>query len=172
MWRKRLHPGPPFVHPPTVVLTLMSGLSSDYIYGCCPFRLSPHNQPSLFPRYVFQSLTFSSQPPATLVDVGLSLGSRVAAQTIYADLSPLFFQNGCWGILSIWSFPSILVDLPAGEGGSQGGGSFPLIQLPLRGKCPVLISFSLSLFILFCPPQLCGDSSCPFRKFRSSGSIQ
>ena len=68
--------------------------------------------------------------------------------------------------LSIWSFPSILFDPPAGEGGSQGGGSFPLIQLPLRGKCPVLISFSLSLFILFCPPQLCGDSSCPFRKFR------
>lgn len=57
------------------------------------------------------SKAFSSQPPATLVDVGRSLGSRVAAQTIYADLSPLFFQNGCWGILSEASPPSWLISL-------------------------------------------------------------
>lgn len=62
MWRKRLYPAPPFVHPPTVMLTFMSGLGSVHICACCPFRLSPHNQPSFFPRYNFQSLTFNTQP--------------------------------------------------------------------------------------------------------------
>ena len=149
MWRKRLYPAPPFVRPPIVVLTFMSGLGSVHICACCPLRLSPHNQPSFFPRYDFQSLTFNTQPQLhwwMWVSVwGAQSGST---DNLWRSLS-FFFPN--WLLknpLSIWSFPSILFGLPAGKSGSQGRGSFPLIQLPLRGKCPVLISFSLSLYFV------------------------
>ena len=53
--------------------------------------------------------------------------------------------------------PSILADLPISQVASQGVGSFPLSQLPLRGFSPVLIPFSLSLSLFFiCSPQLDG----------------
>ena len=45
--------------------------------------------------------------------------------------------------------PTILVDLPVSEVASQGVGSFPLPQFPLRYAGPILIPSSLSLFFPF-----------------------
>ena len=46
--------------------------------------------------------------------------------------------------LKLWSFLSVSVDLPIGEGASQGAGTFPLSQLPPRGPSPHPILFSSS----------------------------
>lgn len=48
-----------------------------------------------------------------------------------------------------------------------GSGIFLFSQFPPRGTGPILI---LSFF--FCPTQLHGDSSCPFRSPRTSASVQ
>ena len=43
--------------------------------------------------------------------------------------------------LKLWSFLPVSVNLPIGEGASQGAGTFPLSQLPPRGPSPHPILF-------------------------------
>ena len=66
-------------------------------------------------------------------------------QINYAGLSLLCpLKTGCCTLLR--SSPSVLVDLPASEGTSQGVKSFPLSQFPHRGIAPIPIPFSPSFF--------------------------
>ena len=51
----------------------------------------------------------------------------------------------------LWSSPSVLADLPAGEGASQGAWTFPLSQPSPRGAGPIWISFLLLFFSFFLP---------------------
>ena len=58
-----------------------------------------------------------------------------------------------------------MADLPVGLAASQGAGSFPLSQLPLRKAGPILILFFLFFFFLLFYPVIWWVS-CPFARFK------
>ena len=169
-------PSPRFSRPPAMAL-LTAGLGSL----CMSPRLQPHHTPappgclraanaSPLPRSDLQSRSFSTQTPAcTGGCASHSEECRVVAQTVCAGLSanrlpcsPLWLRSS----------PSVLADLPTGEG-------LPRAQEPLlfrsslpRARVPSRVLSLSFCFFSFCPTRLCGDPSCPFRSLRSSASVQ
>ena len=68
---------------------------------------------------------------------------------------------------------SVPADLPDSDGASPYVITSPHPQLPARDTSPILLPLLfLSPSSFFCPTQLCGDPSCPFRCPRSSTSVQ
>ena len=82
---------------------------------------------------------------------------RVLAESLCAgfSVSPAASQRVC-SPLSLWSFLSVLADLPTGEGAAQGEGTFPLHSFFPRDKsCP-------DSCLCFHPIWSYGDLSCIF----------
>lgn len=135
-----------------------------------PLRLSACSPPQPCPSGCPRKPEF--QHPAPLQpSVDACLWPRVAVRTVPAGLSALS-AAGWWLDSPLSPCSSLLswTELPAGEGASQGVGTFPLSQLLLRGASPIPIPTPTFFFLSSYP--VCGDFSYDFGCLRWSASMQ
>ena len=95
-------------------------------------------------------LICSTQPPSTLVDTPLSLGSAGWPTLIICAGFPLFWQpqTSCYAPLDALKLSFCPSNSPCQYGKSHCVRTFPLLYLPPRDASPIPIPFSISFSFL------------------------
>ena len=155
-------------------------VSSARIPGCGaphshPLRLSPHSQQQSPPQVYSPNPTFQHPDSVHTGRHPSQAGvCRAVARTICVRLAlSCLPQTGCCSLLRALEAPLLSQLISAPVRASPDAGASLHLQLPTRGAGPILLPL-LFLFpsCFFCPNQLRGDLSCPFRCLRSSASVQ
>ena len=173
---------PPFLRHPAMALCLCGSLGFLHEHSwlwssSLPSPQAVSSQSTAVPSSsLFSNPTFQYPAPVcTGRHLSQAGACRAVAWTIYVGLTLSYLpQTGCRALLRAPEAPllSQLTSLLVRRA-SPDARTSPYLQFSNRGAGPVLLPL-LFLFpsSFFCPTQLHGDLSCPFRCLRSSASVQ